>query len=853
MKHLTFLLFAVLIGVSPVLAQYPSYQWINPHEREEIGRKVVYSQAFGQSQSFAIEGRNQCVITPTAGGLQIVSQGNDPYFWTVPLSVQGGPITGMVECSLTMKSDCGANGQIFWSEDIRDGFDENRSVRFDVTNDGQFYTYTARALLDGQLRKVRIDPGTDKGSAVISKFEIDLIERSPIEITNMVSHNEKFTIEITNHSEKQVFISEASLRVQNRTIAGKSSIQLEKVFPRKEPFESLEFNILLQGSEKHLTRTVYAFHENRETEWFEAKGESFTAFIARDGSGAKIVKDGKTIGVIMPFSTGVLVTDPPSSFKVVGREIHFDFTHKEDFSGPVFRPLGTMEQAVLSGVEYLEKGEHSSSKADHETAAHLRFSPDPLKMTMPFMGIITDRCSFGLLWDNPLNTRVQFATPDFLEGKQPGDPLQNRMGLFGAKVKGVLRIGPAYNEETIEDAILWAVNKRGVPPLPPAPRSLEAQQKLNLAGLMESELYKDGKWAHAIIPGMTLFPYTNSADCASTVWQLTGKLPDGSRDYARGGAHLENPSVYFLTGSAQRWLDMINNDANGIRRSQQADGSFLYNGKYLKGHWDNKASGHCGEKVYRLYEHYRYTGNEESLAAALKGTDFLNTFRVPRGAQTWELSLHTPDIMGSAWCCLANVRAFEATGKDEYLQQAKRWAISGLPFVYQWETPLAGKDKPVMLYATTPVLGATDWVAPDWIGLPVQWCGLDYAEALFLLAPHDPTFDWQTIAEGILIAGEQMQYEKEPSIGLLPDSWTMKSQNPNPADINPVVLERLRRRAKGELAALDVQISPDGKTRVVAPLPIRFDGNTPVIDALEGIEVQILVNGKVSQAASLAR
>ncbi|MCL2120169.1 MAG: glycoside hydrolase family 127 protein, partial [Planctomycetaceae bacterium] len=317
------------------------------------------------------------------------------------------------------------------------------------------------------------------------------------------------------------------------------------------------------------------------------------------------------------------------------------------------------------------------------------------------------------------------------------------------------------------------------------------------------------------------------------------------RQYDRGGAHLENPCVFFLTGSAQRWLDQINGQANQIRRQQQADGSFLYNGKYLRGHWDNKASGHCGNFVVILYDHYRHTGNEASLAAALKGTDFLNTFRTPRGAQTWELSLHTPDIMGSAWCCIANVRAFEATGKDEYLKQARRWAVSGLPFVYQWETPLAGKEHPVMLYATTPVLGATNWVAPDWIGLPVQWCGLDYAEALFLLAEHDQTLDWKTIAEGILIAGEQMQYEKGASIGLLPDSWTMKTQKPNPADINPVVLERLRRRANGELAALDVQISPDGKTRVAAPLPIRFDGNTPIVDAPEGAEVQILVNGKI--------
>ncbi|MCL2120572.1 MAG: hypothetical protein FWH27_19335, partial [Planctomycetaceae bacterium] len=238
MKHLTAVLLIVLVNVAPVFGQYPEYQWINPYPRGEVGRSVVYSQAFDQSRSFAIEGRNQCEITPTPEGLKVISQGNDPYFWTPPLGLQDGkPITEMVEFSLTMQSDSGPTGQIFWSEDIHDGFDENRSVRFDVTNDGEFHTYTTKALLAGQLRKIRIDPGSDKGTAVITRFEIARIERLPIEITNMVSDNEKFTIEVTNHSEKEVFISEISTKTENQPIAGKSSITLEQRFPKKKPFE----------------------------------------------------------------------------------------------------------------------------------------------------------------------------------------------------------------------------------------------------------------------------------------------------------------------------------------------------------------------------------------------------------------------------------------------------------------------------------------------------------------------------------------------------------------------------------------------------------------------------------------
>ena len=68
----------IFIGVSSAFGQYPEYQWINPYRREEIGRQNIYSQAFDKSQSFSIEGRNLCEITPTPEGLKIVSQGNTP-------------------------------------------------------------------------------------------------------------------------------------------------------------------------------------------------------------------------------------------------------------------------------------------------------------------------------------------------------------------------------------------------------------------------------------------------------------------------------------------------------------------------------------------------------------------------------------------------------------------------------------------------------------------------------------------------------------------------------------------------------------------------------------------------------
>jgi len=249
--------------------------------------------------------------------------------------------------------------------------------------------------------------------------------------------------------------------------------------------------------------------------------------------------------------------------------------------------------------------------------------------------------------------------------------------------------------------------------------------------------------------------------------------------------------------------------------------------------------------LYQLLYTYQILGEPAALAAALKGLEFANKYTVPRGAQTWELSLHTPDIMGSSRMCMANVWAYEATGDKQYLAHARRWAITGLPFVYLWENkPMGGKEDPIMLYATTPVFGATDWVAPNWIGLPVQWCGLDYAEACFMLAEHDDTVDWKKIAEGILTTAERMQYTEGPSIGLLPDAYKLETQVPLPFDINPSVLVQQRRRLQGKLPALDVALSADKRYRVVSPYKTVIEGNTAVIEGAAGTTYQIIVNGR---------
>jgi hypothetical protein len=315
---------------------------------------------------------------------------------------------------------------------------------------------------------------------------------------------------------------------------------------------------------------------------------------------------------------------------------------------------------------------------------------------------------------------------------------------------------------------------------------------------------------------------------------LTGQVPDLPR-LVPGGAHLVNDSIYFLTGRAAEWLKIKAAGAAASISEQKPDGSFRYDGKYRRGHFEDTASGYCAVHVLPLLEHARLTGNAASLQAGVKALDFMKHFRDPRGAQTWECPLHTPDILASAWLVQAYVRGYELTGQADYLARARAWAITGLPFVYQWSV------EPTMAYATIAVFGATGWRAPNWMGLPVQWCGYDYAYALTMLAPLDHTMDWKKIATGILITAEQMQFPSGEFAGCEPDSFNLAEQHRNGPAINPCALVSLRLALEGKVDSLAAATA--GGHRVVAPFPVSIRDGVAHIEGREGVSYQVVIDG----------
>ncbi len=195
-----------------------------------------------------------------------------------------------------------------------------------------------------------------------------------------------------------------------------------------------------------------------------------------------------------------------------GAEVSVSIQGDTPCEGPVVRVLGGLEQGLFAGLEYLGRGEYSSSKLDIESPEHIRYAPDPMKVTMPLMAMVTERASVAVSWDD-MTLQPVYATPNFFDGSA-----DHRMSLRGSTIDAVIR----FASDPLEEAILWAVERNGLPPLPKPPRTPEEQRTLCLAAL-NGPLRTDKGWGHCVQDRWVRQPFS---DMASTVYRLGGGLPD---------------------------------------------------------------------------------------------------------------------------------------------------------------------------------------------------------------------------------------------------------------------------------------------------------------------------------------
>ncbi|MGD0089996.1 MAG: hypothetical protein ABSE73_08755 [Planctomycetota bacterium] len=381
--------------------------------------------------------------------------------------------------------------------------------------------------------------------------------------------------------------------------------------------------------------------------------------------------------------------------------------------------------------------------------------------------------------------------------------------------------------ESMVPAVQQYIALRGLPlcflspPKGPVHDPMDFQPYVSLAssGWLDSKIREDGLIRHAVWPGFKaqaaadaafwmawLAAQTKTPELAerlrAAATEVLAKVPPQNYNGA-AVSHVRFPAVSLYYGHVAENVKAAENGARGLLAAFEPDGSVRYKkapGRpdYAKTSPVPEANGLAAGNVVHLLESAALCGNRELVKEALRVLRALNKFdnTVPRGAQTWEVPLHTPDILASAHLVKAYTLGYELTGEREFLDRAVYWAWTGVPFVYLVNpTP-----KPVGTYATIAVLGATNWQAPVWFGQPVQWCGLVYADALYGLARHVPGGPWKQLADGITACGIQFTWPQQDKDrqGLLPDFYHLRQQVSDGPAINPGTVQANAVRLYGQ-------------------------------------------------------
>lgn len=343
---------------------------------------------------------------------------------------------------------------------------------------------------------------------------------------------------------------------------------------------------------------------------------------------------------------------------------------------------------------------------------------------------------------------------------------------------------------------------------------------------------------------------------------------------AQNNCHIMQWEFPFLYGYMPQALESFDAQVRPIIASQQTNGGWVIqlgskpNQKAL-GQEGDSVLGTCARNAQTLMRYARITGDREVQAAGERALAFMESFRVPRGAQSWECPVYEPDILAAGYAVRAYDEAYRATGNQRWLQDAVYWAETGVPFIYLWSLP----GRPMMLGATLPVFGST-FYTHSWLAMPVQWNGLVYSYAVSHLAddlktnvlsktnsslPIQLDFtpdDWKRIVELITVSGEYQQFPDGENAGAYPDSISdFKIRNQpflNPEDI---LLNRLALEGQDpdiKTARIDHVIVSSGAT--INDLKLTTSGVRFSLKSFVGQNshsfmtgfrpTQILVNGK---------
>lgn len=498
---------------------------------------------------------------------------------------------------------------------------------------------------------------------------------------------------------------------------------------------------------------------------------------------------------------------------------------------------------LFPGLEWLVAGERSSSLLDVWPPDNLRTTPHPLRVTVPVMAISGGGSTVSVAWDTNQQWDGQnrypssrFASPNWLAGQA-----NHLLGLFV----------PSVPNPVAENAP-WATT----PYLAAAGRPLSVSADFVVNPTDDVLTAVEDWYALHGIPEPGAMPFSWADELAlvrhaylDSFWDPTVKgwaawSGQTAQQYVPYGVNLQIAGL-LTTDPAQRTaafgrvhefvVSVLTNNGPGALGNTDGTYSGWFHAPFYLGHlegaiaefeknrdarigsqlpsggWafnpkekEDEILGVPGTEIMGvstvhaqgLLRYARLTGDAVAHQAGMRALNFIEQFNVPRAVGVWEMPIHTPTLLGSAYGIGAYTEAYRLTGDVRHLNRALYWARTGLPFLYAWSAP----DRPYMPYASISDYGATMFTI-SWFGRPVQWVGLVYAYFLLNLldAVADPTcvkpfnlpadiggFPWRRVAEAIVISALNQQRTTEPFKGGYPDSWLLIPNTPvKDFDLNP--------------------------------------------------------------------
>jgi len=775
-------------------------------------------------------------IAPTAEGMLIDITGSDPYITGPPRDY---PADTPLWVTVRIRSDQAGTGQIFFFTATK-GANEADSVRFAVPNAGEWVAARVPMPALGPATRLRLDPPGVAGKCLVASivFEPRVIPKEPEwpkpampDLTAAVRTSSGSLILRQAAGQLGGFAVEASGRQMavgnNRPLIGYAhSGQLRWL----DVADIAKVTTVQERDAVHVRAT---FEDPDGGRWTIRQG--FTAGKAPDA---------------IDVDTRVTVSQDREVVYLPMLMMH-----------PGVGTFGAkQDHALFAGLEYMDAPDQSSSEADIVGPGSKRQVPDTEKVTFPLMAIEAGGRYVGLIWDKRPEFSPVFDAPDRLFGSGghvmgvifPGSDGMNRVEgsllAYGGELLaagdpltlGATIIGGAGT--SVVPAVRQYVALRGLPAAPDIGMDKRGYAAYAAGGWLDSKISENGRYRHAYWPNVTSFGPGPAAGPA--VWMdwcahasadsaLESRLEaagetalaqvDPASYNAADVSHVRYPVASLVYGHVAENTQRALEAAKGALAGFEPDGSIRYRQApgaldYGKTHFAPDANGLTAARVMGLLENATVCGDPEMIREGLRVLRTLDKFddSAPRGAQTWEVPLHTPDILASAYLVRAYTTGYELTGDKALLDRAIYWAWTGVPFTYL----VAPTDQPVGLYATIPVFGATQWTG-SWFGLPVQWCGLVYSDALYRLVRHDPenAATWKRIADGIAASGIQQSFptEQKDLQGLLPDSFNIRPQTRNGVAINPGTVQASAIRLLGGPEIYDFRVFRQAGLLVHAP------------------------------------